>query len=210
MAGGVDHAVRARADQVAEGGEQLEENGGGLGLSVRGQGADGESGEAVESGFAKCGAGWRTGWGGLTGWGRRSGVGVRLRLRPRLRLDAEQFGPAALYVREGGHNGTSYPRDRVANHNTTLVRFLISVEGVSHFSWRLISHRRLVTISGCTLKIGCILLHGIWIELEAEAWAFWLVPGAAIAAATQLIVVVAPVSFRPAVGRGVAGSVPDL
>ena len=53
MAGGVDHAVGAAADQVAEGGEELEENGGGVGLGVRGDGADGESGEAVKGGFAQ-------------------------------------------------------------------------------------------------------------------------------------------------------------
>ena len=73
--------------------------------------------------------------------GRRSGVDVRLRLRPRLRLDAEQFGPAALYVREGGQKGTGYPRACVANHNTTLIRFRLTVDRVSHFYWTLISHR---------------------------------------------------------------------
>ena len=79
MAGGVDHAVRAGADQVAEGSEQLEQNGGGLGLSVRCKGADGESGQPIESGFAEGGPG------GRRGWGRRSGVvGVQVRLRLRL------------------------------------------------------------------------------------------------------------------------------
>ena len=53
MAGGIDHAVGAAADQVAEDGEKLEENGGGVGLGVRGDGADGESRETVEGGFAQ-------------------------------------------------------------------------------------------------------------------------------------------------------------
>ena len=48
VAGGADHAVRAGADHVAESGEQLQENGLGLGLGVRSQGADGFSGQAVE------------------------------------------------------------------------------------------------------------------------------------------------------------------
>jgi hypothetical protein len=40
--------VRAGAKDVAEGGEQLQENGLGLGLGVRGQGAYGFPGEAIE------------------------------------------------------------------------------------------------------------------------------------------------------------------
>jgi hypothetical protein len=53
MAGGTDHAVGAWADYVAKDGEKLEENGGGLRLSVRSHGADGGAGEAVKGGFAK-------------------------------------------------------------------------------------------------------------------------------------------------------------
>jgi hypothetical protein len=40
--------VRAGADHVAKGGEQLQENGLGLGLGVRSQGAHGFSGKAIE------------------------------------------------------------------------------------------------------------------------------------------------------------------
>jgi hypothetical protein len=53
MAGGTDHAVGAGADYVAKDGEKLEENGGGMRLSVRSHGADGRAGEAVEGGFVK-------------------------------------------------------------------------------------------------------------------------------------------------------------
>jgi hypothetical protein len=53
MAGGVDHAVGSRADQVSEGGQKLEEDGGRVRLGVGSDGADGESCETVESGFAR-------------------------------------------------------------------------------------------------------------------------------------------------------------
>ena len=53
VAGGADHAVRAGADHVAKGGEQLQENGLGLGLGVRSQGAHGFSGEAIERVFVE-------------------------------------------------------------------------------------------------------------------------------------------------------------
>jgi hypothetical protein len=48
VAGGADHAVGAGADHVAEGGEQLEENGLRLGLGVHGF-----SGEAIERVFVE-------------------------------------------------------------------------------------------------------------------------------------------------------------
>ena len=56
VAGGADHAVRAGADDVAKGGEQLQEKGLGLGLGVRGQGAHGFSGEAIERVLVEYGA----------------------------------------------------------------------------------------------------------------------------------------------------------
>ena len=49
VTGGPDHAVRSGADDVAKGGEQLQENGFRLGFGVRGQGAHGLPGEAIES-----------------------------------------------------------------------------------------------------------------------------------------------------------------
>ena len=78
VTGGPDHAVGSGADDVAKGGEQLQENGLGLGLGVRGQGAHGLPGEAVEREFFEKGlqgllgrgrsiAGWRGGCG--SGWG---------------------------------------------------------------------------------------------------------------------------------------------
>jgi hypothetical protein len=53
VAGSIDHAVGSRADQVAECGQKLEENGGRVGFGVRSNGADGKSCETVESGFAQ-------------------------------------------------------------------------------------------------------------------------------------------------------------
>ena len=49
VARGTDAAVRGGADEVAEGGQELEEDGGGIGLGVRGEGADEETGDTVES-----------------------------------------------------------------------------------------------------------------------------------------------------------------
>jgi hypothetical protein len=55
VAGGIDHAVRSRADQVAEGGQKLEEDGGRVCLGVGSDGTDGEPCEPMESSFAKFG-----------------------------------------------------------------------------------------------------------------------------------------------------------
>jgi hypothetical protein len=49
VASGIDHAVGSAAEQVAEDDQKLEEQGGRVGLGVGSDGADGESGEAVES-----------------------------------------------------------------------------------------------------------------------------------------------------------------
>jgi hypothetical protein len=48
VTGGADYAVRAGAEDVAEGYEQLQENGLGLRLGVRSQGAYGFPGKAIE------------------------------------------------------------------------------------------------------------------------------------------------------------------
>ena len=45
VAGGIDHAVGSAAGHVAKDGQKLEENGGGMGLGVGSDGADGEPGE---------------------------------------------------------------------------------------------------------------------------------------------------------------------
>ena len=55
MAGGIDHAVGSATDQVAEDGQELEEKRGRMGLGVGSDGADGESGGTVKSGFAQGG-----------------------------------------------------------------------------------------------------------------------------------------------------------
>ena len=55
VTGGIDHAVGSATDQVAEDGEQLEEDGCRVGLGVGSNGAHGEPGEAVKSGFAQVG-----------------------------------------------------------------------------------------------------------------------------------------------------------
>jgi hypothetical protein len=48
MAGGINHAVGRGTNGIAERGQQLEEDGGGMGLGVRGQGAYGHPRDAVE------------------------------------------------------------------------------------------------------------------------------------------------------------------
>jgi hypothetical protein len=68
VAGGIHHAVRSATDHVAEGGQKLEQDGGGMGLGVRSDGADGEPGVAVESGDGEP---------GQTGIAERRGRGGR-------------------------------------------------------------------------------------------------------------------------------------
>jgi hypothetical protein len=53
VAGGIDHAVGSTAEQVAECGQKLEENGGRVGFGVGSDGTDGESCETVKSGSAQ-------------------------------------------------------------------------------------------------------------------------------------------------------------
>ena len=54
VAGGVDHAVGAGADHVAESSQKLKKNGGGVGFGMGSDGADGKSRETVERSFAQC------------------------------------------------------------------------------------------------------------------------------------------------------------
>jgi len=61
VAGGIDHAVGSAADQVAEDGEELEENGGRVGLGMRSDGADGKTCETVKGRFAQL---WSHRWAG--------------------------------------------------------------------------------------------------------------------------------------------------
>ena len=61
MAGSIDHAVGRGANGIAERGQQLEEDGGGMGLGVRGQGAYGHPRDAVECGLAEDWTRGRTG-----------------------------------------------------------------------------------------------------------------------------------------------------
>ena len=51
MAGGFDHAVRAGADEIAEGCEELEEECSGMRFGVRREAVDDSSGGPVEGGF---------------------------------------------------------------------------------------------------------------------------------------------------------------
>ena len=72
MAGGIDHAVGRGTDGIAERGQQLEEDGGGMGFAVRGQAAYGQPRDAVECGIAED---WRGGHTGRWRCGRR-GAGL--------------------------------------------------------------------------------------------------------------------------------------
>lgn len=67
VAGGINEAVGSTADEIAEDGEKLEEQGGWMGFRVRCDGSDGKSGEAIESGWVEIrtrgAAGlWRSRW----------------------------------------------------------------------------------------------------------------------------------------------------
>jgi hypothetical protein len=92
-------AIRAAADQVAEGSEQLEEDGGWTGFAVGSECADDAAGDAVESGWLQGvvenwpGPRWRL-WIGCG----RLGVGFTLRLLGK----AEELRSAALNFGEGG------------------------------------------------------------------------------------------------------------
>jgi hypothetical protein len=116
VAGGIDHAVGAATDKVAEDGQKLEENGGGVGLSVGSDGANGESREAMEGGFVQVGIRNPSGRGGSQWFWRRYRVGFRRRWKIgigfrwlgvlfglRLLQEAEEFGSASLYIGESGY-----------------------------------------------------------------------------------------------------------
>jgi hypothetical protein len=53
VAGGADAAVKRGADEIAEGGEELQQDGGGIGFNVRGKAADDEAGKSVEGGIGE-------------------------------------------------------------------------------------------------------------------------------------------------------------
>ena len=61
MAGGIDHAVGRGTNGIAERGQQLEEDGGGMGFAVRGQATYGQPRDAVECGIAEDRIRGRTG-----------------------------------------------------------------------------------------------------------------------------------------------------
>jgi hypothetical protein len=71
MAGSIDHAVGRGTNGIAERDQQLEEEGGGMGFAVWGQGAYGQAGDAVECGFAE---GWTRGRTGRWRFRRRRAV----------------------------------------------------------------------------------------------------------------------------------------
>ncbi len=52
-----DDAVRRGADEVAEGGQELQEDGSGIGFGVRGKATDGEAGKTVEGRIGESGRG---------------------------------------------------------------------------------------------------------------------------------------------------------
>jgi hypothetical protein len=71
MAGSIDHAVGCGTNGIAERGQQLEEDGGGMGFAVWGQAAYGQPRDAVECGIAED---WIRGRTGRRRCGRRRGV----------------------------------------------------------------------------------------------------------------------------------------
>jgi hypothetical protein len=57
VTGGADEGVGGRSDKVSEGGEQLKENGDGIGFGMGREAADDVAGQTVESWFGQCGQG---------------------------------------------------------------------------------------------------------------------------------------------------------
>ena len=110
VTGGVDHAVGSAASQVAEAREKLEEKGGRMRFGVGSYGADSESGEPVEGGFAQLGVRGGAGLGGASCLRRRHRFG-RLGGLFGLRLaqKVHKFGLASVYVGVRGHWGRSLP-----------------------------------------------------------------------------------------------------
>ena len=122
---GAHEAVRRGADEVAKGGQELQEDGSGIGFGVRREAADDEAGKTVESRIGQCG---RSGSGlgflgvigifvviGVFGFLVKTGVFFKGGLfliegagrrggwrRPLPGLVGEQFPVAALYGGEGG------------------------------------------------------------------------------------------------------------
>jgi hypothetical protein len=78
VARGTDTAVRGGADEVAEGGQKLEEDGGRVGFGVWGKATDDAASDTVESRNGECG------WWGRGGWGRKQdrwlGISIRVRV----------------------------------------------------------------------------------------------------------------------------------
>ena len=125
MPSGANHAVGSAPGQVAESGEELEEHGGGVSLGVRGDGADGESGEAMKRRFGEHR------FRALRGRVRRLLCGQRIdlrlwRLNTRFGLrpirEPEQFGVASFHFGKGGYMGAI--RDAcVLQHVSTIPFF---------------------------------------------------------------------------------------
>jgi hypothetical protein len=110
MTSDVDHAVGSGSDQVAEGGEGLEEDGGGVSLGVKGDGLDEESAEAMERGFGQHRLRALRARGRVGRLLCRERINLRFnRLATRLGLrparETEQFGFALFDFGEGGYMG---------------------------------------------------------------------------------------------------------
>lgn len=145
VAGSIHHAVRSTAGHVAEDSQKLKEDGGRVGFGVWSDGADGQSGGTVESGHGQLPrqAGGPTGivewrWSGGSRMGRvlrkaprhagAGGAGLWLVVWLMVLLDGEQLSPAALDIRKGWECGPWEACAGAKYHDSTLLRFRISVE----------------------------------------------------------------------------------
>jgi hypothetical protein len=129
--------VRRGADEVAEGGQELQEDGSGIGFGVRREATDDEAGKAVESRIGQCGRSnsLRCGSGflGKTGVFFKGGLFLIEGLvgrcggwrRPLPGLVGEQFPAAALYGGEGGQGRGRVDGVGCECPDTTLIRFRI-------------------------------------------------------------------------------------
>jgi hypothetical protein len=113
MAGSIDHAVGRGTNGIAERGQQLEEDGGGMGFAVWGQAAYGQPRDAVECGIAED---WIRGRTGRRRCGRRRG-GLSLCLWLKPQLFAGEFGHPTLYVGQSSYGWTAYLVKRFRLHD---------------------------------------------------------------------------------------------
>ena len=118
VARGTDTAVRGRADKVAKGGQELEQDGGRVGFGVRGEAINNATRDAVESrGGSAVGArgGWRR--------GRWLGIFIRVRVIGVRGLEVLRF---FLVFRKGRDSSGRYAWSSARSSSAAVVGSAVS------------------------------------------------------------------------------------